>query len=339
MLASTHGGPFLVRSKLDVMTIDSAPGAAPAEGFKVLVVDDSAVSRKYVEQILRERCELIFAQDGNRALALISEHQPHLVITDWNMPDYTGIELCRRIRGEFQDLGSSPYTYLILLTSNSEKHQVVQGLSAGADDYLTKPCDPDELVARVEVGRRFVNMHHQIEAKNRLLEELALTDPLTGLANRRALEDWANRQINGAARHNFSFWVVLADLDNFKAVNDNYGHAAGDAVIKQFAAILRSNTRRSNISGRVGGEEFMLVLTHADHDAVNVIVERIRRRCEETVFIAGDARIRITASFGTAGFHGSNAPAFEELAKLADSALYAAKRHGRNRVSTSGLSK
>jgi two-component system, cell cycle response regulator len=316
------------------MLMDSSSNHAGSDGFKVLVVDDSAVSRKYVEQILRGRCELLFAENAARGLELFQEFQPHLVITDWNMPDSTGVELCQQIRAESTD---ASYTYLILLTSNRDKQQVVEGLSAGADDYLTKPCDPDELLARVDVGRRFVNMHQQIEAKNRLLEELALTDPLTGLANRRAVEDWSTRQLSGASRHHFSIWMVLCDLDNFKLVNDTYGHAAGDAVIRQFAGILRRNTRRSNICARVGGEEFMLILTHADHEAVNILVERVRTQCEEMEFISGDARIRVTASFGTAGFHGNVPPSFEDLAKLADAALYVAKREGRNRVSTSGM--
>jgi two-component system, cell cycle response regulator len=324
--------------KRELMLMDSSSTSAGSDGFKVLVVDDSAVSRKYVEQILRGRCELLFAEDAARGLELYEEFQPHLVITDWNMPDSSGIELCRQIRAEAQD-PSAAYTYLILLTSNRDKQQVVEGLSAGADDYLVKPCDPDELVARVDVARRFVNMHQQIEAKNRLLEELALTDPLTGLANRRAVEDWATRQLSGASRHNFAIWMVLCDLDNFKAVNDTFGHAAGDAVIRQFSGILRRNTRRSNICARVGGEEFMLILTHADHEAVNILVERIRTQCEETEFVSGDAKIRVTASFGTAGFHGSIPPTFEDLAKLADAALYVAKREGRNRMSTSGLTR
>ncbi len=321
------------------MPTESKHQSVSVDGFKVLVVDDSAVSRKFVEQTLRGRCELLFAENGERGLALFAEHQPNLVITDWNMPDPSGIELCRRIRTEFQCDSNAAFTYLILLTSNAEKADVVQGLSAGADDYVTKPCHPDELLARVEVGRRFVLMHQQIEAKNRLLEELALTDSLTGLANRRAIEDWASRQISGAARHGFTIWVVLADLDNFKAVNDTHGHAAGDAVIKQFAAILRRNTRRSNICARVGGEEFMLVLTHASHDDVQTIAERVRQQCDSTVFVAGSAKIRITASFGIAGFQGSAAPAIDDLVKQADAALYSAKRQGRNRVSFADVTK
>ncbi len=312
--------------------------SSSGEPIKILIVDDSAVYRKLVERTLaRGDRELVFASSGEQALELFAEHRPSMVITDWNMPDLSGIDLCQRIRTEFQDALDATYTYLIILTSNAEKENVVQGLAAGADDYLTKPFHPDELVARVDVGRRFVSMHQQIEAKNRLLEELALTDSLTGLANRRAIEDWATRQLSGAARHGFAFWVVLADLDNFKAVNDTHGHSAGDMVLRQFAGIMRRNTRRSNISGRVGGEEFMMVVTHAERDDVATAVERVRKQCEETEFLSGTAKIRVTASFGIAGFHGRNAPAFEQLVRQADAALYAAKREGRNRVAVAEM--
>ncbi len=304
-----------------------------AEPLKIMIVDDSAVYRKLVERTLEgQGRELVFASSGEQAIELFAEHRPSIVITDWNMPDLSGIDVCRRIRTEFQDALDATYTYLIILTSNAEKENVVQGLAAGADDYLTKPFHADELVARVDVGRRFVSMHQQIEAKNRLLEELALTDSLTGLANRRAIEDWASRQMSGAARHGFAFWVVMVDLDNFKAVNDTHGHAAGDSVLKQFAAVVRRNTRRSNICGRVGGEEFMMVLTHAERDDVETVVERVRKQCEEMEFACGGAKIRVTASFGIAGFQGRSAPAFEDLLKRADAALYAAKRNGRNRA-------
>jgi len=130
-----------------------------------------------------------FASSGHQAIEIFEREHPDLVITDWVMPDLTGIELCQRIRTGAQ----SSYTYIIILTSNAEKENVVKGLSAGADDYLTKPFHRDELLARVHVGRRLIDLHRQIEAKNRLLEELALTDPLTGLPNRRAIEDWSAR--------------------------------------------------------------------------------------------------------------------------------------------------
>jgi two-component system, cell cycle response regulator len=146
------------------------------------------------------------------------------------MLDISGIELCQRIRRDFQQF----YAYIILLTSNTEKEKVIEGLAAGADDYLTKPFHPGELLARVGVGCRIVELHHQLQVKNRLLEELALTDALTGLPNRRAIDEWASRQLSAAARHNFPIWVVMADLDHFKKINDTHGHEAGDTVLKSF---------------------------------------------------------------------------------------------------------
>jgi len=298
-------------------------------GFSVLVADDSPVYRKLVEHALAEdSCSVSFASSGHQAIEILEREHPDLVVTDWMMPDLTGIELCQRIRTNAE----SSYTYVIILTSNAEKENVVKGLSAGADDYLTKPFDRNELLARVHVGRRLIDLHRQIEAKNKLLEELALTDPLTGLPNRRAIEDWSARQLSGAARHGFPIWVVLMDLDHFKNVNDTYGHDAGDTVLKKFGEVLRANTRLSDISGRIGGEEFLLVLTHADQSSVAVVLGRIRQQLAAERFECNGSAINVTASFGVAGFSGKKAPEFKQLLKQADAALYRAKDLGRNRV-------
>jgi diguanylate cyclase (GGDEF)-like protein len=298
-------------------------------GFKVLVADDSPVYRKLIGQALSpDTCTALFAASGREAIEIFTRERPALVITDWVMPDLTGIELCQRIRAD----ADSHYTYTIILTSNAEKENVLKGFSAGADDYLTKPFHPDELLARVRVGQRLIDLHQEIEAKNRLLEELALTDSLTGLPNRRAIEAWAARQLSGAARHGFAFWVVLIDLDHFKSVNDNYGHDAGDAVLKRFGEILKSNTRLSDISGRIGGEEFLQVLTHADEKGVRTALNDIRTRFAAEKFSWGGTYVTITASFGIAGFLGKRAPEFAQLLSRADAALYRAKRLGRNRI-------
>ena len=168
--------------------------------YTILVVDDSPVYRKLVEHALAEESySLFFAKNGEEALSLFSAHAPSIVILDWNMPDFCGLELCKRIRAQV----NCPYTYVIMLTSNAEKDSVVKGLAAGADDYLTKPFDPGELRARIGVGRRIINLNRQIDAKSKLLEEEARTDKLTGLPNRRAVEEWAVRQMRAAARHGF----------------------------------------------------------------------------------------------------------------------------------------
>ena len=297
--------------------------------IKVLVADDSAVFRKLVEQTLSQKSNsLIFAKTGHEAITLFAEHNPSLVIVDWIMPDLSGIEICQHIRANLQ--GS--YTYIIILTAKSETESVVAGLAAGADDYLTKPFKDEELVARVGVGFRIVELHQQIQAKNRLLEELALTDSLTGLPNRRAVEEWATRQLSGAARHGFSFWVAVADVDHFKTVNDRYGHEAGDIVLKKFAEILKVNSRRSDICGRIGGEEFLMILTHASCEGAQALFERVRGQFEATKFNFRDTTISVTASFGAAAFEGTEAPDFVKLVSRADAALYSAKRLGRNRV-------
>ena len=304
------------------------------EGFKVLVADDSAVYRKLVEQTLSEKqYAVLFAKSGREAMDIFAEHQPSLVITDWMMPDFSGIELCENIRHHFQ----KTYTYIIILTGMTEKSELVKGLAAGADDYLTKPFDREELLARVGVGRRVVDLHRQIEAKNRLLEQLALTDALTNLPNRRAIEDWASRQLSGAARYGFSFWIVMADLDHFKHVNDTYGHEAGDIVLKRFAEILKVNSRKSDICGRVGGEEFLFALTHTTEENAKLVIERIRTELQATKFSFDGNSLTVTVSFGVAGFEGTCAPDFNLLISQADAALYSAKRLGRNRVEFAAL--
>jgi diguanylate cyclase (GGDEF)-like protein len=299
-----------------------------SEKLKIVVADDSLIYRKLVENALvGEECRVLFAKNGCEAIRFVSDHEPAVVITDWEMPDITGLDRCQRVRRD-----SHCYTYIILLTSNKKKDQVVQGLDAGADDYLTKPFDPGELLARVRVGRRIAELHRQIQAKNKLLEELALTDALTGLPNRRAVEVWATRELNAAVRHGFPFWTVMADLDRFKGVNDTHGHDAGDLVLKEFAAILRANTRASNMCGRIGGEEFVLVLTHVDQKGVEIAIERVREQLEKHTFAFSTKTLSVTASFGVSGFQGRPAPHFTQLLRDADAALYTAKRQGRNRM-------
>jgi two-component system cell cycle response regulator len=296
---------------------------------KILVADDSAVYRKLVEQSLsQEHYTVLLAKSGRQAMDLFTEHQPALVITDWSMPDISGIELCQYIRRDYQQF----YAYVILLTGNTDKEEVIEGLAAGADDYLTKPFHSGELQARVRVGRRIVDLHREIQDKNRQLEEMALTDPLTGLPNRRAIDFWASRQVSAAVRHDFPIWVIMADLDHFKSINDTHGHDAGDVVLKSFAEILKSNIRKSDICGRLGGEEFLVIITHVEKKNVTLVIERIRKQFEDQEFTAAQHTFGATASFGIAGIRGTACPDFSDLVTRADAALYSAKHQGRNRI-------
>jgi len=301
---------------------------AITESTTVVVADDSPIYRRLVADALASQPYTVYiAKNGRQAMDLILAHKPTVVITDWEMPDISGIELCNELRRN-----TDSRTHTILLTSNDDKEQIIQGLAAGADDYLTKPFHAGELLARVAVGLRIADLHRQIQTKNKLLEELALTDPLTGVPNRRAIAEWATRELKAAARHEFPVWVVIADLDRFKSVNDTFGHDAGDTVLKKFADLLKANTRASNICGRIGGEEFVIVLSHIDKPNVFTAIDRIRRCLELEKFVFGHKSLCVTASFGIAGFPGNTDPDLNELLREADAALYTAKRNGRNRI-------
>jgi two-component system cell cycle response regulator len=317
----------MVRSALierELSTNDAA-----VQDLQVLVVDDSPVYRKLVEHALEGNpYSLLFAKSGREALELFARHLPAIVITDWMMPDLSGLDLCQRLRSD----AHRGYTYIILLTSIAEKDNVIKGLAAGADDYLTKPFDPGELLARIGVGRRIIDLHRQIDAKNKLLEDMAHSDALTGLPNRRAIEEWAARQLRGAARHGFPYWVVLADLDSFKSINDTHGHVGGDALLQKFAALLKTIIRSSDICSRLGGDEFLLVITHVEAAAIIKTVERFRETLAAQQFEIGSEKVSITASFGIAGFSGKETLDFTSLVRRADKALYAAKHAGRNLI-------
>jgi two-component system cell cycle response regulator len=295
----------------------------------VLVADDSSVFRKHVEHSLSgKNYKLVFATNGRETIELFERHDPHIVILDWTMPDTTGGEICRHIRR----IKKSAYTYIVIVTANQTAELRVEGLACGADDYITKPFDGEELLARLGVGSRIAQLHQELAEKNRLLEELALTDSLTGLPNRRAVEEWAGHQLSAAARHRFSFWVAYADLDNFKSVNDRFGHHAGDTVLKQFAEQLKQCSRRSDICARIGGEEFLFVLTHNTFEDARRVIERLRLQFSETWFEFQGKHVSVTVSFGVAQFRKEDGQNFDALVQRADAALFEAKRQGRNRV-------
>lgn len=308
----------------------------PAQEISVLVVDDSPISRKLLEYTLAEApYKLLFAKDSGEAMTLFAQRRPDMVITDWELPDVSGPQLCRRIRSEF----ANTYTYVLLLTSNSDKKFLAEGLASGADDYLTKPFDREELRARAGVGRRVVEMHREIEAKTKRLALEARTDALTGLPNRRAIEEWAVKQVAGAARHGYPIWVVLMDLDSYKHANDLFGHAAGDAMLRAFAEVLKNNTRVSDMCAHIGGDQFILVVSHVEKDDINLVVDRLRDKlaaCESTF---NGAATPLIASFGVAGSNGHESLELPALLMQADAALLDAKRAVRSSLGRSSAVK
>src|SRR5580700_12306304 len=222
------------------------------KNLQVLVVDDSPVYHKLVSDALfYQPYSLLHATSGSEALELFAKYSPPIVITDWMMPDLNGPELCKRIRASSKNL----YTYLILLTSMSESDSLLKGLEAGADEFLTKPFDPAELQARMSVGRRIVQLHRQVDAKDRQIEESSRIDRVTGLPNHRAIQEWAAWQLKAAAQNGFSAWIVLGDVDSFGKINEQYGREAGDTVLREFSRIVKDSSLPADIVGRVGDDE------------------------------------------------------------------------------------
>jgi diguanylate cyclase (GGDEF)-like protein len=293
-----------------------------------LVAEDSAVCRRLLEDVLADGpYDLWVATNGPETLEAFETHQPDILIIDWMMPGLTGLEMCREVRKR-----PGKYTYIILITSKSETENMIEGLDAGADDYVMKPFNVGELSARIRVGCRIIEMSREIESRNEQLEEPTRTDYLTGLPNRRAVEEFASKQIHAAARYGFPLWVVVADLDKFKLVNDTYGHAAGDESIKRFASILKANTRAADMCGRLGGDEFMLVISHGERKAILQTIERLRADFANETFAVNGQQVQTTASFGIAGFQAQGDKMLADLLVRADKALYSAKSAGRNQV-------
>lgn len=293
-----------------------------SQPIRVLVVDDSPVSRKLLEHTLAETSyEVVFAKEGADALRVFAERPPDLVIADWELPDISGPEMCRVVRSKFAEA----YTYLMLLTSNSDKESIAEGLAAGADDYLTKPFDGTELRARVGVGRRVIAMHREIEAKTRELAREARTDPLTGLANRRAVEEWAVKQVAGSARHGYPIWAILVDLESYRPVRDAFGRTAGDSMLLACAEAIKKHTRMSDMCGHLGGDQFILVVSHVEKKNIHIVVDRLREKLAACKFSFNGSSAPLIASFGVAGSEGHEHVGFSDLLASADSALVEAK--------------
>jgi two-component system, cell cycle response regulator len=297
---------------------------------RILIAEDSPVCRKLLETILADQpYQLHSVTNGREALDAFAQFRPDILITDSVMPELSGLELCRHVRK-----APEHRTYIILVTQNAKKEEMIEGLDAGADDYVTKPFHEGELLARIRVGCRTVRMGREIEVQTALLEKAARTDHLTGLPNRLAVEEFATKQLSAAIRHTFNFWVIVTDLDKFKLVNDTFGHFAGDEAIKRFAGILRSNTRSSDMCGRLGGDEFLLVISHGNKKAILQTIERLRADFANEDFVFNGQKVPVTASFGIAGYEGGEKATLQELLTQADHALYRAKASGRNQVIT-----
>ncbi len=298
--------------------------------MRILAVDDDPVMRRILQATFTQAGhDVTLAADGRQAWAILRSDPHRLVITDWMMPEMDGPALIRAIR-------SSPfpgYVYVILLTAKNSREDVVQGLDAGADDYIIKPFANQELRARVNIGERVLKLEDDLLATQRRLEVLASRDSLTGLLARQTLQEHAEAELSRARREGKAVSLILFDLDHFKQVNDQHGHLVGDQVLREVAHVLEQRKRSYDWAGRWGGEEFLLVLPGADTAAACAVAERIRDAvaCAPVRLPGGDP-LTVRISAGVASTDAAAPRSFEDLLQDADRALYAAKRGGRNRI-------
>ena len=307
-----------------------------AQVARILIVDDHEDN----VELLRARLEswgftAETAGDGQEALTKIEASPPDLILLDVMMPVIDGMEVARRVKGN----PTLPFIPIIMQTALDATENKVEGLEAGADDYITKPIDFAELKARLNSMLRIKRLQEELEERERQLLEanerlrhMSQTDVLTGLDNRRHLEERIDEMFEHAKRLNEPFSCVMCDLDRFKSVNDTYGHQAGDAVLKQLARILRNEVREIDRAGRYGGEEFMLLLPGTVLDAAVTFAERVRKQIEAHTFTFEGGSIQRTASFGVSAWPHPGVQHCDGLVRAADEALYVAKETGRNRV-------
>ncbi|BCS98667.1 diguanylate cyclase response regulator [Desulfoluna limicola] len=293
--------------------------------MKILVAEDDPISRRVLEaNLIKWGYDITLAVNGREALDIIRQPDPpSLLISDWMMPQMDGLMLCREIR----KLDIKRYIYVILLTTRGEKRDIIQGLEAGADDFLTKPFNQEELKYRIRIGERIINLEHRILT-------MANTDPLTGIMNRRAFMERLGQETGRAHRHQTQLSFILSDIDHFKQVNDTHGHQTGDLVLQCFSKTLKKSLRPYDFLGRYGGEEFVVGMPETDEAQAQCAAERLRKEVEEMeIILPNDSGLlRITASFGTATCAIKSREEMASFIKRADDALYRAKREGRNRV-------
>jgi len=290
---------------------------------RILIAEDDAVSRRLLEATLKRwGYDVVVAEDGTGAWEVLQqEDAPRLAILDWVMPGLDGPQICRAVRG----LRGQRYIYLLLLTAKSDKADLVKGLEAGADDFLSKPFDAQELRARLRAGMRILELQETLRVQ-------ATRDALTGLWNRAATLDFLHRELSRASRQATPISLIMADIDHFKRINDTHGHLVGDMVLREVARRLASAVRSYDVVGRFGGEEFLIVLPAcALHHAVEK-AESLRLCASQEPVVTSAGPLPVTLSLGVAVGELAMATDSDSLLRAADAALYRAKSGGRNRV-------
>jgi len=300
--------------------------------FEVMLVEDSRTQALKFQLMLENHgYHVTHAQNGLEAMNMLLNSQTSIVITDWIMPEMDGSELCRAIRKH--DFGN--YVYIILLTAKDSKNDIIEGLEAGADDYLTKPVDDAELIARLTTAERVIRLESSLKQRNKEIALLSITDPLTKVFNRGYLNDNLPKAFKRAVRYQQNLSIIISVIDHFKKVNDRHGHQVGDIVLKSFVNILNDSLRKDlDWIARYGGEEFLIILPETDLNGASAAAERFRQTVEDMVTDAEGIEIKITASFGISSITHEVDKSFlttEDFIKAADRCLYQAKERGRNK--------
>jgi diguanylate cyclase (GGDEF)-like protein len=297
---------------------------------RILIAEDEITFRHMLKTFLTKwGYQPTVVSDGLDGWKILQQDdRPRLALLDWMMPSMDGVELCRAIRSRKPE----PYVYLLLLTGRDQTQDVVEGIEAGADDYLIKPFDPQELRVRIHAGERIIELEDRLRHTQDALRDLATHDPLTGLLNRRAALDALRAELNRGCRERNPLCLVMADIDYFKRVNDAHGHAAGDEVLVEVAHRMQKSLRRYDTAGRLGGEEFLLVLPGCSLDEGVQLAERLGCLVGSEPVKWEDKRIEVTISLGVAAANQLAPLTVEALLRAADAALYRAKAAGRNRV-------
>jgi diguanylate cyclase (GGDEF)-like protein len=295
--------------------------------MRVLAAEDNPVFQSMLKTMLTKwGYQAVMARSGTEAWRVLeSADAPRLAILDWMMPGMDGLEICRRIRSANRE----PYIYILLLTARTESQDLIEGMDAGADDYLTKPFNAHELRVRLHAGRRILELQEELLQAREALREQATHDGLTGLLNRTGILEKLDDELSRATRTGTPVSVLMADLDLFKSINDTCGHLVGDAVLREAARRLKTAARRYDCVGRYGGEEFLIVLPGCNAADAAIQAERMREAIGMAPFLAPSQSIVVTTSLGVAC---SSLSGPEALVREADEALYMAKANGRNRV-------
>ena len=298
--------------------------------MKVLIADDSIVSRHLLGATLAKwGYEVVLAGDGMQAWEILQgKDAPALAVIDWMMPGLTGLEVCRRIREQARE----PYTYILLLTSKNLKEDLIQGMDAGADDYIVKPFDQHELNVRLRAGMRLVELQAELLSAREALREQATKDSLTRIWNRSSILENLRGELARSERESRPVGVIMVDLDHFKVINDTFGHFAGDVVLQEAAERMRHSIRNYDVIGRYGGEEFLILMPGCDEKSTFAQAERLRTYLADEQIQLPSMGVTLTASFGCTSALPGRHPTAEMLVRRADEALYLAKRLGRNRV-------